>query len=276
MRDIISRCIAELRDESKKGGDDENQVEKMKAKRRRIMDELMSTEKTYVDHLLQMVAMFLRFLFFSLFSLCFWKLIFFFFSFFFRYKAISMEAKNKSDSENATEMHRNVEGLSSLHFKFLQELQNLKKQEAAEEENSEAGGEGDDEKERITLGGVLKEQLVGKLDIYRTYTQNFEKYQSIVDTKSFKKFLEAERKAEMKSQKKRVDMTPQSLLITPIQRIPRYVLLLEDLLDHMSVDSEDYNNLNEAFEVSFFFFFFFLFFFFFFFFFFFGGKGRGR
>ena len=158
-----------------------------------------------------------------------------------------MEAKNKSDAENATEMHKNVEGLSSLHFKFLQELQNLKKQEAAEEEN---GGETQgEEEEKMTLGGVLKEQLVGKLDIYRTYTQNFEKYQSIVDTKSFKKFLEAERKAEMKLQKKRVDMTPQSLLITPIQRIPRYVLLLEDLLDHMSADSEDYDNLNEAFEV---------------------------
>ena len=161
-----------------------------------------------------------------------------------------MEAKQKSDAENAKEMHKNVEGLSSLHFKFLQELQNLKKRE--EEETGGVGGceEGENEEEKVTLGVVLKEQLVGKLDIYRTYTQNFEKYQSIADSKSFKKFLDAERKAEMKLQKKRVDMTPQSLLITPIQRIPRYVLLVEDLLDHMSADDEDYENLNGAFEVS--------------------------
>mmetsp|Transcript_13351 Transcript_13351/g.18219 ORF Transcript_13351/g.18219 Transcript_13351/m.18219 type:complete len:1644 (-) Transcript_13351:244-5175(-) len=232
LRDIVSRCIAELRDETKKGGEDlesEQQIKKMQERRARVIDELMHTERTYVDHLLQMVAMFLR------------------------YKAISQEAKQKSDAENAIEMHANVEALSSLHFKFLQELEKLKKQEAKEKEEgtpvppspSPSTGE---EEERRTLGGVLKEYLVGKLDIYRTYTQNFEKYQSIVDQKPFKKFLEAERKAAMKTNKKRVDMTPQSLLITPIQRIPRYVLLLEDLLDHMSADNEDYEPLTFAFE----------------------------
>jgi hypothetical protein len=240
LRDIVAKLIAELRDETKKVAEDtenEQSVKKMRERRARVMDELMHTERTYVDHLLQMVAMFLR------------------------YKAISQEAKNKTDEENAIEMHANVEALSQVHFKFLQELEKFKKQEQDRDRedpppppplppppSSSSSSSSSAPEEERSLGGILKEFLVGKLDVYRKYTQNFEKYQSITDEKAFRKFLEAERKNALKTSKKRVEMTPQSLLITPIQRIPRYVLLLEDLLDHMSVDNEDYNDLNEAFE----------------------------
>ncbi|XP_064601200.1 rho guanine nucleotide exchange factor 39-like [Liolophura sinensis] len=37
-----------------------------------------------------------------------------------------------------------------------------------------------------------------------------------------------------------------ALLITPVQRVPRYQMLLEDLLEHTSRDHHDYNNLCEA------------------------------
>ncbi|PVZ98071.1 hypothetical protein BB558_005934 [Smittium angustum] len=40
----------------------------------------------------------------------------------------------------------------------------------------------------------------------------------------------------------------QSLLITPVQRIPRYKLLLERLISHTSCEEKDYNKLVEAFE----------------------------
>ena len=231
LRDIMGKLLAELRDEAKKGplDDAENQqkIAKMKERRAHVIDELMSTEETYLDHLLQMVAMFLR------------------------YKVITSQENRKTHEENATEMHANVEQLSSVHFKLLQELQKLKKRD-------EAGGSGPpvspfppkegEGESPTTLGGILKEFLVGKLDIYRTYTRNFEKYQRITDEKSFKKFLEAEKKTAMKTNIKRVELSTQSLLITPIQRIPRCVLLLEDLLDHMSSDDPDYKLLNDSFE----------------------------
>ena len=38
----------------------------------------------------------------------------------------------------------------------------------------------------------------------------------------------------------------QSLLITPVQRIPRYALLISDLLRHTSADHSDYSNLQIA------------------------------
>ena len=88
------------------------------------------------------------------------------------------------------------------------------------------------------------------MDVYRDYTQNFEKYQTFTETKAFRKFLELERKSESKTQKKRVTLTPQSLLITPIQRIPRYVLLLEELLDVTLPDDPDYDNIAGSFDVS--------------------------
>jgi DNA invertase Pin-like site-specific DNA recombinase len=40
-----------------------------------------------------------------------------------------------------------------------------------------------------------------------------------------------------------------SLLITPIQRLPRYNLLLRDLLKHTPNDHPEYNRLAEAIEV---------------------------
>jgi len=40
-----------------------------------------------------------------------------------------------------------------------------------------------------------------------------------------------------------------SILIFPIQRVPRYILLIQDLLKHTSPDHPDYHNLEQALEV---------------------------
>ena len=62
LRDIVSRCLTELRDEKKSTDDDsDRRVSKMHNKRGKVIAELIQTERTYVDNLLQMVALFLRF-----------------------------------------------------------------------------------------------------------------------------------------------------------------------------------------------------------------------
>jgi len=46
--------------------------------------------------------------------------------------------------------------------------------------------------------------------------------------------------------KENVNLKLVSVLIFPIQRIPRYILLIQDLLKHTSLDHPDYHNLEEA------------------------------
>jgi len=48
--------------------------------------------------------------------------------------------------------------------------------------------------------------------------------------------------------KENVNLKLVSVLIFPIQRIPRYILLIQDLLKHTSIDHPDYHNLEEALE----------------------------
>ena len=73
------------------------------------------------------------------------------------------------------------------------------KNETQKEESEGGGGgkEGGEEKKEITLGGVVKEKLVGELSWYREYTQNFENYQQFTEEKAFKRFLEAEVSGKM-------------------------------------------------------------------------------
>lgn len=60
------------------------------------------------------------------------------------------------------------------------------------------------------------------------------------ENSKFKSFL---KKAEQLMQKRFMDV-----LITPVQRVPRYVLLLDTLIKHTSDDHPDYEQLKKAFE----------------------------
>jgi hypothetical protein len=87
------------------------------------------------------------------------------------------------------------------------------------------------------------------LKIYKDYFNNYEKCAHVIRTakKQDKKFYEWLHQTERKSKKEhRLDM--QSLMISPVQRIPKYNLLLKQLLSHTVPSHSDYNNIFKALE----------------------------
>jgi len=118
-----------------------------------------------------------------------------------------------------------------MHTKFLQTLQ--KCIIVAEREGKEA-----------IVGDIFLE-LANSLRVYRDYINNYnnalQTLESSLAKSSFRKFVEEE-----KNNLKMETLSLSSLLITPIQRIPRYVLMVQDLVDHMQVDHPDYPSLTTA------------------------------
>lgn len=93
--------------------------------------------------------------------------------------------------------------------------------------------------------GDIFVRMAGILKIYTEYIQNFnEALSQIQECKKSIVFLEFCNQAFPKFSFSVVDLP--SLLITPIQRIPRYQLLLKDLLKHTWPDHPDYGNLTKA------------------------------
>ena len=86
----------------------------------------------------------------------------------------------------ARKIHAQVEALSSIHFKFQQDLALLIKQEEENENGRRSSGE------VSTLGTIVKEKLVAELDVYRDYVRQFEEFREFTNRKTFRKFLEAE------------------------------------------------------------------------------------
>merc|ERR1719230_119683 len=84
------------------------------------------------------------------------------------------------------------------------------------------------------------------IKLYKYYVNNYEKsLVSLTNARStrskFDKFLSTLDYSEtLKNQ------NLQSYLILPVQRIPRYVLLLQDLLETTPSDHEDYPNIKNA------------------------------
>lgn len=99
--------------------------------------------------------------------------------------------------------------------------------------------------EEMSIGEAFL-QLAPYLKLYSTYANNFEKAIDLLQewthkTSAFVKFLrDTERKEQCRS------LTLHSLLITPIQRVPRYKLLLKQLLDHTPKNHQDYEKLKDA------------------------------
>ncbi|KAI9138179.1 Dbl homology domain-containing protein [Paraphysoderma sedebokerense] len=102
----------------------------------------------------------------------------------------------------------------------------------------------------------LAEQSIGKVFVehgaffkmYSVYINNFDKANSelekwVAKRKKLKAFMQKCATHPLHTQ-----FTIQSYLILPIQRIPRYRLLLQDLLDHTKESHPDYGNLVRALE----------------------------
>jgi len=96
------------------------------------------------------------------------------------------------------------------------------------------------------IGDVFK-QYSEQLKIYTTYVNNYDLSMKVLvramRLPNFKKFIE-DGLAKPGSDHK--DIT--AFLIQPVQRIPRYILLLSDLIKHTSSDHIDYDDLSDALE----------------------------
>jgi hypothetical protein len=85
------------------------------------------------------------------------------------------------------------------------------------------------------------------LKIYKDYFNNYEKCAQVIRAakKQDKKFHEWIVKTEKKArQEKKLDM--QSLMIAPVQRIPKYNLLLKELVKNTDSTHTDYENITKA------------------------------
>ncbi|XP_033112808.1 rho guanine nucleotide exchange factor 39-like [Anneissia japonica] len=88
--------------------------------------------------------------------------------------------------------------------------------------------------------------LAPSLRLYSTYANSFDKASTTLEewTRRSKEFAEFKLLQESKTTCHSLKL--HALLITPIQRIPRYKLLLEELLEKTSQSHEDYAQLKEA------------------------------
>jgi len=93
------------------------------------------------------------------------------------------------------------------------------------------------------LGDIFK-KIVGFLKVYTNYVQNYGNaiatLEELKKNKHFASWLEQTR------QKEGVNLDLGSFLIMPVQRVPRYNLLLEELVKHTWKDHRDYDDLVDA------------------------------
>eukprot|EP01103_Thecamoeba_quadrilineata_P014872 TRINITY_DN4535_c0_g1_i1.p1 TRINITY_DN4535_c0_g1~~TRINITY_DN4535_c0_g1_i1.p1 ORF type:complete len:1172 (-),score=291.73 TRINITY_DN4535_c0_g1_i1:43-3558(-) len=189
-----------------------NKLRKDANHRDRVIKEILETEKGYVENLLLLTHMKNSILGnLSQMSKSFGK-------------------KTNSSLESSLKLFSTVEALSTLHSQFLQKL--------TQKMISRVEGE------ELLVGQILLD-LAKELEVYCDFVNNYNEaaqfLESCLADEETKKRVEEERQ-ELKMK------TPAlwSQLITPIQRIPRYCLLVQDLLDHMPQTNEDYNNVSAA------------------------------
>jgi hypothetical protein len=99
--------------------------------------------------------------------------------------------------------------------------------------------------------GKIFQQVIPFLKTYREYFNNYEKAQSDIrqQKKDNRKFAEWLDRTEREMKAKNL-LTMNQYLIMPIQRIPRYNLLLRELIKHTPEDHPDYKELNDALSKS--------------------------
>ncbi|KAF2075267.1 hypothetical protein CYY_003443 [Polysphondylium violaceum] len=94
--------------------------------------------------------------------------------------------------------------------------------------------------------GDIFHSMAPYLKLYKTYCLNYdaaiECLQKAKKNETFKLFI----KACLDHPENKMKQSLESLLITVVQRIPRYILLIQDLLSHTWSDHLDYENLKSA------------------------------
>jgi RhoGEF domain len=193
------------------------------ARRLLVLNELVETEKTYVEVLLTMVTIFLN--------------------------PLSTAGQEAGISQTEIKaIFSIVEMLSSLHTTFLQALQRRYLTAVASATNTSAvaaaGSDALAAADDIVVGDLLFE-LAGRLKIYKDYINNYAEASKTLSAAlrrdSFKRFID-----EQLCGLKMETLSLHNCLITPIQRIPRYKLLMQQLIDNMSPSNPDYDRLSNA------------------------------
>eukprot|EP00211_Chloroparvula_japonica_P003828 CAMPEP_0119125726 /NCGR_PEP_ID=MMETSP1310-20130426/4902_1 /TAXON_ID=464262 /ORGANISM="Genus nov. species nov., Strain RCC2339" /LENGTH=780 /DNA_ID=CAMNT_0007115825 /DNA_START=50 /DNA_END=2389 /DNA_ORIENTATION=+ len=174
---------------------------KQAAHRFRVVNEIISTEKKYVENLLVIVKVYME----------------------------PLEKKGKlATLDERVKIFSIVDSLVKLHSSFLQKLEKC----VREQRN----------RQQLQVGQLFLE-LAEQLKEYRVYINNYDESCDVLmecmARPAFAKWLE---ETSQMFQTKSLS----SLLITPIQRIPRYCLLLTDLVRHMEEDHPDYAHVSQA------------------------------
>lgn len=185
---------------------DEAKEAQIKGKRRERADEVLSTERTYVKQLTAVYELFLE--------------------------PLKRREKEKNPIINSTDIYdifSNIEVIWSCHKKLLEALEQRMQSWDSKPE----------------LGDIFLENTAF-IKLYKYYVNNFDK--SIITLKAckekspeFKKFL-----SELDYSEKLSGLNLEAFVILPVQRIPRYVLLLTDLLKYTQPTHMDFNNLSNA------------------------------
>jgi len=104
--------------------------------------------------------------------------------------------------------------------------------------------------ENSVIGDIFV-RMSSFLRVYASYNANYAKalltIKQCKQQKKFNEFLESVGKGNEK-RKQFVGFDLQSFLITPVQRIPRYIILLKMLREHTMDDHPDFAYINEALE----------------------------
>eukprot|EP01094_Clydonella_sp_ATCC50884_P001575 TRINITY_DN1118_c0_g1_i1.p1 TRINITY_DN1118_c0_g1~~TRINITY_DN1118_c0_g1_i1.p1 ORF type:complete len:1050 (+),score=372.95 TRINITY_DN1118_c0_g1_i1:256-3405(+) len=179
------------------------ETEKRARKRRTVAEELLETERTYVQGLSTLISVYMQ----------------------------PIMARDVITKMEARSLFSVVEALLGCNQELLRSL----------EERMSAWGEQQGRISDIFL------QLVPYLRMYTQYVNNLNNAMTTLDackrkSKPFSSFLEE----KMETETKGLDIG--SFLIMPVQRIPRYVLLLKEILKYTDADHGDYDSLRNAVE----------------------------
>ncbi|KAL6060967.1 RhoGEF domain containing protein [Balamuthia mandrillaris] len=197
-------------------------------KRSKIIQEIFDTETSYVNSLHCLIKIFLE--------------------------PLREQVCNASHKKLAIELSQvrtifsDVETLHAFNSDLLAQLrQNLRETTSVAAATATEPPPTTKEQKKKTVGEIFLAMGNG-LKLYTSYINNFDAASETLksgmrDDPSFKAWVENTTK-EHKEELQNLDL--RSLLIMPIQRIPRYVLLLQDLVRHTDGKDPDYGSLCQA------------------------------
>ncbi|KAG2392137.1 hypothetical protein C9374_012389 [Naegleria lovaniensis] len=214
---------------------EESKKEKMNEKRKNILAEILSTEEYYVKGLLILDFIYKR----------------------------QIEQKKIVDPKVLKIIFQDVDIVCNVNSKFLEELRKIYEKEKNLEREREREQQTKSSNMKATSNSGMNSNYYSSLgELLNTYAHTFKLYANYISgykkasaalseekkkNKQLSKFLDG-MKLLLKEQGERITQL-ESFLVTPVQRIPRYRLLLEDLLKNTPEDDLTKPKLKEALEL---------------------------